>query len=211
MKALSRCRKVDHCKQIYKEMIDNDIKPNELTYTVYISALTKSGDVNDCNIALELFNKDILGAIKIDLPLLNAVLGIFEKLGDLSTSLKLFQQYKSILQPNVITFTNLITTARKMNKWEICLRLYNEMKSLKIHPNVVVCSAMLSALTKSGDVSYIRGIWSDVEKYKIKKDAILYGSYIHSLCSVGHWKAATDTFVKLTSNFNSPPSPVAVN
>jgi pentatricopeptide repeat protein len=57
-------------------MNDLNVTPNVLTYTVYISLLSKH---NEPELALKMFQQCVKNGIDVDTPLLNATLSIFNK------------------------------------------------------------------------------------------------------------------------------------
>jgi pentatricopeptide repeat protein len=108
----------------------------------------------------------------------------FCKFGRLKVATDLFNKMiRSNCSPNSVTYTPLIKTPMESNKVNDALRLFNDMKSVGIVPDLVFSNMLIDCLSKSGKhEEAVREFRLLLEQKNFKPDLYTFTSLLSVIC-----------------------------
>lgn len=98
------------------------------------------------------------------------------------------------LEPNVITYSALVSACTKGSKWQMALNLMSEMKDAGLKPDVVSCNAAISACEKGGKWQEALSFLGEMKELGLKPNTITFNSAITACASNGQVQQALALF-----------------
>eukprot|EP00494_Astrolonche_serrata_P025501 UN25762 len=142
--------------------------PGGINYSTYDIFIRICRDVKDGKSAWEFYEKyfDILPT-PYQITLDNLCMALATS-GEVDKLLNVFGQYKSRnIKPGAKTYSAILNACRTTNNSVLCLRVFDNMKDLKIEPNYFDHITLFNALKEGGDYENIVFICRDMQKQLI--------------------------------------------
>ncbi|XP_010557591.1 PREDICTED: pentatricopeptide repeat-containing protein At1g08070, chloroplastic [Tarenaya hassleriana] len=177
--------------ELFKEMIEVSVTPDESTMVSVLSACAKSGDINLCR-WVHSWICDHHHGFSLNLQLVNALIDMYSKCGDIQTARDLFE---GLSQRDVISWNIMIGGYTRMNVYKESLLLFQEMLRSGESPNDVTMLSILPACAHLGATDI--GKWVHVyidKKLKNIKNPSLRTSLIDMYAKCGNIEAAKQVF-----------------
>ena len=190
--AFAQCSQWDDALRLLAEMQSQGTKPNKVTV---ISLLSACGQVQDVDRGRWVYARVDEYGIEADLDVRNALLSMYVKCGSMSDALKTFQ-----LMPirNTKSWNTLIDGFVQNGKHKEALRMFEEMLSDGIVPDVITLVSLLSSCAQLGDLQKGRYFHNYIKDHGIRCDIILHNSLINMYAKCGDMAAAEIVFENMT-------------
>jgi pentatricopeptide repeat protein len=136
--------------QLFEEMKENSIEPTNLTYNLLIQHYIKNKQMKQA--------ENIFQSIKPNLFNYNTLMSGYLKNNKSSSMKLLFEKLKQEkeIQPDEITFLNLITIHCRMKKTDLALKYFEMMKSTyNLKPSIEIFNSLLNGYSILGDYENI--------------------------------------------------------
>ncbi|KAF7036829.1 hypothetical protein CFC21_047357 [Triticum aestivum] len=190
--ASAQCSQWDEALRLLAEMQSHGTKPNKVTV---ISLLSACGQEQDVDRGRWVYARIDEYGIEADLDVRNALLSMYVKCRCMSDALKTFQ-----LMPirNTKSWNTLIDGFVQNGKHKEALRMFEEMLSDGIVPDVITLVSLLSSCAQLGDLQKGRYFHNYIKDHGIRCDIILHNSLINMYAKCGDMAAAEMVFENMT-------------
>ncbi|KAG6517565.1 pentatricopeptide repeat-containing protein At1g59720, chloroplastic/mitochondrial-like [Zingiber officinale] len=180
---------VNQALQLFREMQEAGVVPDEVTMASVISACAKAGAL-DLGRWLHVFI-DRKGIV-LDLELSTALIDMYAKCGEIHKAREVFD---GMPVRDTMAWSSMIVGLAIHGHVRDALQLFSAMMDSKVAPNHVTFVGVLSACAHSGLVSDGRRYWSTMRHMGIEPLMEHYGCMVDLLCRAGHVEEAF-SFVK---------------
>nr|XP_043618725.1 pentatricopeptide repeat-containing protein At5g28460-like [Erigeron canadensis] len=203
LSGLGRERNYKRIKLLLKEMQENGVKLNVVTFGMLVNHLCKSYRVDD---ALDMFKKMKEGEgtdgvpIKPDVILYNTLIDGLCKVGRQEDGLVLMKQMKSEddCVPNVITFNCLIDGFCKSGEIERAQQLFDQMSDEGVDPNVITMNTLVDGMCRHGRTGNAMEFFRKIQEEKgIKGNVVTYSTLIYAFCNANNIERAMRLFEEM--------------
>ncbi|XP_076957457.1 uncharacterized protein LOC143632935 [Bidens hawaiensis] len=202
---LARERDYKKIKLLLKEMKENDIKPDIVTYGMLVNHLCKARRVDE---ALDMVkrmkeeNNGSSGSIKPDVILYNTLIDGLCKVGRQEEGLTLMKQMQleDNCIPAVITYNCLIDGFCKAGEIERAQELFDQMSDGGVDANVVTVNTLVDGMCRHGRISNAMEFFRKMQEEKgIKGNVVTYSTLITAFCGVNNIEKAMRLFDEMGS------------
>nr|GEU50575.1 hypothetical protein [Tanacetum cinerariifolium] len=189
LSGLGKERNYERINLLLKEMKENGIKPDIVTFGMLVNHLCKARRVDD---ALDMFKKMKEGAegiaVKPDVILYNTLIDGLCKVGRQEEGLELMKQMMldDSCVPSVVTYNCLIDGFCKSGEIERGQELFDQMSENGVDQNVITVNTLVDGMCKHGriagrpdDASVIA---SKLKKAGFRMDLATYNTLIGGFC-----------------------------
>ena len=180
--------KMEKVLNLFEQMKQNGMKPNEITWIVIISACA---EVSALDLGRKYHKEIIKNGIKPNIILETSLINMYSKSGSLEEAETIFNNMKL---KNVITYNAMIDTYGKNGKMEKVLNLFEQMKQNGVKPNEITWIAIISACAKVAALDLGRKFHKEIIKSGIKPNIILETSLINMYSKSGSLEEAETIF-----------------
>ncbi|CAI0460547.1 unnamed protein product [Linum tenue] len=147
MKVLRKCRKMSEAEELFDEMLQRGVKPDNVTFSTVISCARM------CNLpekAVEWFEKMSSFGITPDDVTYSTMIDAYGRAGNVEKALNLYDRARAEKwRLDAVTFSTLIKIYGISGNYDGCLNVYEEMKALGVKPNVVTLNTLLDAMGRA--------------------------------------------------------------
>ena len=178
-------------------------RPDDVAYCLAISACSRAGRIND---ALSLLHE-----IPTEKRSVNAYTAVIQGYGaDYESALKLLNQMKSDIPPNVVTYSTIISIcaaaiAKSMDDlnlhdetpFQTALQLFSEMKEQNIHPNIITYNAIIKACAEAKEIDKAFMFLNELQTKHFSPTIVTFGTLMTACERVGDVAAAGKVFSKM--------------
>lgn len=203
LSGLGKARNYDRINLFLKEMKENDIKPDVVTFGMLVNHLCKSRRVEEALDMLKKMREGIDGIrIKPDVILYNTLIDGLCKVGRQEEGFLLMKKMKSEDNciPNAITFNCLIDGFCKSGEIERSLELFDQMNNEGVDPTVITINTLVDGMCKHGRIGNAMEFFRKMQDEKgIKGNVVTYSTLISAFCSVNNIEKATSLFEEMES------------
>ncbi|KAK6143529.1 hypothetical protein DH2020_023877 [Rehmannia glutinosa] len=144
---------VELARDLYHDMIDNDVSPNVFTYNILIRGLyayCKMGNINEAYALLKLMWEKNLEPNVITY---NVIINGLCREGRMKETNKVFEEMKGNgLVPDEITYNTLVNGYCKEGNFHQALVLHAEMVRNGLSPNVVTYTSLINSMCKARNI-----------------------------------------------------------
>ncbi|XP_024992500.1 pentatricopeptide repeat-containing protein At5g28460-like [Cynara cardunculus var. scolymus] len=203
LSGLGRARNYDRINLFLKEMKENDIKPDVVTFGMLVNHLCKSRRVDE---ALDMFKKTREGidgiCIKPDVILYNTLIDGLCKVGRQEEGLLLMGKMKleDNCIPNAITYNCLIDGFCKAGEIERSLELFDQMNKEGVDPTVITVNTLVDGMCKHGRIGNAMEFLRKMQEEKgIEGNVVTYSTLISAFCSSNNIEKAMNLFEEMES------------
>lgn len=200
--------------ELFREMVVGNVVPDQVTFTVALSACADHGDLDMGEWVRDCIRKQ---GLSLDLYLENALLNMYAKCGHIGMAKVLFS---SMVKKDVTTWTSMIVGCALHGQAEEALRLYAQMTAdcrdvksnmkkrgnvgRSIVPNDITFIGVLMACSHAGLVEEgKRHFKSITDVYGLKVQPSHYGCMVDLLCRAGLLQEAYDFVMAMPKQPNA--------
>jgi pentatricopeptide repeat protein len=156
IKACSTLKHMDKCWELWQDMLDRALVPNDIVLGCMLDANVCNGLVND--------------------------------------AVKLFNEWKARIPPNTVMYSTLIKGFANSRQAGEALKLFNEMRELKLKMNTVVYNSLIDAQARIGNLDEVAKFIACMEQDGCVADAITYSTIVKAYCVKGEMDRAFEVF-----------------
>ena len=206
----AQCGRFEEALALFEEMRKVNVQPNESTMVTVLSACAQSGSVELGNWVRSWIENSVLGS---NLRLVNALIDMYSKCGDLETARRLFD---GLHQRDVISWNVMIGGYTHMSCYKEALTLFQLMLRSNVEPNDVTLLGVLSACAYLGALDLGKWIHAYIDKnFQHMTNNSLWTSLIDMYAKCGNIDAAEQVFnnmnLKSLASWNAMISGLAMH
>ncbi|MQL80791.1 hypothetical protein Taro_013242 [Colocasia esculenta] len=177
----------DKALQLFDQMIQEGLEPNDATLSSVLSACARSGGL-DLGGRIHLFMKE--KGIELGVILGTALVDMYAKNGAISVARELF---RAMPEKNIATWNAMICGLAHHGHASEALRLFRELEKEAVAPNDVTFVGVLSACCHAGLLEAGRGIFCSMQRdYANEPKIEHYGCMVDLLGRCGRLTEAED-------------------
>ncbi|EXB86239.1 hypothetical protein L484_005950 [Morus notabilis] len=200
----------DEALAFFKEMVKANVKPNESSFVVILSACAQSGNLESGNWVRSWIGDRGLGS---SLRIVNALVDMYSKCGNLDTARDLFD---GLRERNVVSWNIMIGGYTHMSDYKEALALFRLMLRSDVEPNDVTLLAVLPACAHLGALDLGKWIHAYIDKkFHTFTNNSLWTSLIDMYAKSGNIDAAKQVFdgmeIRSLASWNAMISGLAVH
>lgn len=179
---------------LFREVVDENVVPNESTMVTVLSACARLGSLELGNWVHSWIKEHGLDG---NLQLVNALIDMYSKCGELEQALVLFEGMK---RKDVISWNVMIGGYTHMNRYKEALMMFRQMLRSNVEPNDVTFLSVLPACAHLGALDLGKWIHIYVDKNFQQLDNVsLRTSLVDMYAKCGNIKAAEQVFTNMDS------------
>ncbi|GMH17124.1 hypothetical protein Nepgr_018965 [Nepenthes gracilis] len=137
----------DEALQLYKEMRNYSVLPDQATFACILKACSTSASMRD---GAEIHSSIFHTGFNSDELVVSALIDMYAKCGDVKSSLQLFEEMDS--KWDVITWNSIIVGFAKNGYAEEAIRIFYEMMHSRLKPDGVTFLGVLTACSHAGKI-----------------------------------------------------------
>jgi pentatricopeptide repeat protein len=162
--ALMKCGRISKAKEVFDQMGMIGVPKNTVTYTAFITGVTKSKHF-DQRIILDVHDEMIEANLRRNEAIFGAVIAAAEKEGEWELALKLLEVMKTErIETTSFIYHSAISACGKADRYDEAVELLKEMKQRRVERTCVTYSLMISACKTGGRWEEALRFLSDMEK-----------------------------------------------
>ncbi|GMY36094.1 pentatricopeptide repeat-containing protein At1g08070, chloroplastic [Fagus crenata] len=185
----AQCGRFEEALALFEEMRKVNVPPNESTMVTVLSACAQSGSIELGNWVQSWIENHGLGS---NLQLVNALIDMYSKCGDLETARGLFD---GLHQRDVISWNVMIGGYTHMSCYKEALLLFRLMLRSNVEPNDVTLLGVLPACAYLGALDLGKWIHAYIDKnFQYMNNNSLWTSLIDMYAKCGNIDAAEQVF-----------------
>lgn len=185
---LNQHGKLNEAIQLFREMKNLNIIPNERTYSAVLSVCAKLKDKK----LFQEIEKEIKSNSFADHNILEySLLTYYCKVGEFKAAWELFDK---INIKDGSAWTNMISGLSKGGYFNEVLHLFQKMKQVNVPPNEIIYSCVLSACAELEAKEFFKEIENNLDKEELIDNVILATNLIKYYCKVGELESAWEIF-----------------
>ncbi len=175
-----KCKDQDTAFELYQEMKQLKLNPNDVTFTCLLTACADAGDLSRG----KQLHQDIVGSgIQLTLTLQNSLINMYGKCRDQDTAFELYQEMKQLgLKPDDVTFTCLLTACADAGDLSRGKLFYQELIESGVTISCFVKCAFAKLHANCSDIKAANQLLRELMYQDLQKDEILY-SWLLDLCA----------------------------
>ncbi|KAL6544685.1 Pentatricopeptide repeat-containing protein, chloroplastic [Orobanche minor] len=188
LKVFMKCKDLDGAENLFDEMLQRGVKPNNITFSTMISC------ARQCSLpekSVEWFEKMSSFGCEPDNMTCSMMVDAYGRVGKVDVALSLYDRARSEKwRLDAVTFATLIRIYGSMGNFDGCLSIYEEMKDFKVRPNASVYNSVLDAMGRAKRPWKVKTIYRDMVKNGIEPTWSTYAALIRSYGRVRYGEEA---------------------
>ncbi|KAK6935010.1 Pentatricopeptide repeat [Dillenia turbinata] len=198
MKSLRFGKKFDVIESLANEMISEDVKLDNITYSTIITCAKRCGLFGK---AVEWFERMYKTGLMPDEVTYSAILDVYAKLGKVEEVLSLYERGRaSGWTPDPVAFSVLGKMFGEAGDYDGIRYVLQEMKSIGVKPNLVVYNTLLEAMGKAGKPGLARSLFDEMVESGLTPDAKTLTALIKVYGKARWSKDAMELWERMRSN-----------
>lgn len=177
---------VDVCLELYTQMRNSSLKPNEFTLTSLLSACVGSGSLIQ---GRSVHCQSILSGVDSDLHVANALISMYCKCGNVEDA---FCVFEAMHDKDVVSWNSMIAGYALHGLVQQAIDLFEEMKKLKIKPDGITFLGVLSSCRHAGLVDQGRVYFNSMLENGVTPNVSHYSCIVDLLGRAGLMEEARD-------------------
>ncbi|CAL4962380.1 unnamed protein product [Urochloa decumbens] len=176
---------------MFEEMLSTDFNPDAVTLVTVLSACTQLGDLQQGrNLHSYIRSREIY----CDTILLNSLINMYAKCGDMAAAEMVFQTMK---QRDVVSWTTMVCGYVQGQQFTAAFIFFKEMNVAGIVASEMALVSLLSACSQLGTLDKGREIHAYIEEKNIKRDVFLQSALVDMYAKCGCIDMAAEIFSKM--------------
>ncbi|XP_031476197.1 pentatricopeptide repeat-containing protein At5g57250, mitochondrial [Nymphaea colorata] len=171
--------------EFYEKMIDVGVRPNLITYTVVMNALSKLGRMEEVEKLVRMLEQEKL---VYDLIFYSSWACGYVRVGALDL-VQVFQKHKEMkalgIKPDVISYTILIDALCRLGEVEKAVGFLHKMFMGGVKPSLVTYTAVMRGFCQKGKLNEAFDLFYKMEEFGLQADEACYTTLMDGLCRIG--------------------------
>lgn len=209
-----RCNNMNKVWFIISKMKENNIKPDNFTYSTIIKGLNKNSNntkENELELAFKLFD-NVKKNSKPDEILYNCIMDACLRFGKIEKMLEIYDtmQFEGV-KPSSITYGIVIKGYGMKGRLDKALQIYEQMKEEKIELSSVTYGCLINACIKNDNMYKVFELYEDLKRSGFVMNTILYTTLIKAYSRNKKIGKVLEIFETMKSNTNTLPNTITYN
>ncbi|OVA03084.1 Pentatricopeptide repeat [Macleaya cordata] len=183
---------------LFEQMQVSGAKPNPVTALIVISSCAYLGSLY---LGKKMHNFIINSRLGIDTTLLNAIMDMYAKCGDLDTAVQMFNSILSS-EWNVSSWNVMISGYGMHGHGQEALKLFSQMQEEGVEPNHITFTSLLSACSHAGLIEEGKKCFEDMKKLSMIPELKHYTCMVDMLGRAGFVEEAFELIKEMPSEAN---------
>lgn len=177
----------ENALQLYRQMQEKGVSPNEITAMCILQACSNAGGLDLCR---KIHHTLISSRTELSLLFATALIHAY---GRCSSMVEARSVFNSLSQPDVVTWTALIAGYARQGDYNASFACFKEMGSMGLKPNGVTFLSLLSACSHAGLLDEgVQCFTSMIGEHRISPQVEHYASMVDILGRAGHFTEVQD-------------------
>jgi len=174
--------------------------PSVQNYGLIIKAYACLKQTKKCwSIWHEMTDKAQRGLVPSDVAL-SCMLDSIVSAGQVEEAVTLFDQWRELVPPNTIIFSNLIKGFAAQGDAERALDMYSQLRAEGLKMNLVAYSTLIDAQARAGKIEKAHALLQEMREDGIEPNTITYSSLVKGHCREGDLDGALKVFEQMVAN-----------
>ncbi|XP_038877300.1 pentatricopeptide repeat-containing protein At5g48730, chloroplastic [Benincasa hispida] len=184
MKSCLQVFAFNKAQTLLSDMVTRGIKPNTITYNIFIDAYGKAKMFAEMeSILLEMLSDD---GCKPDVWTMNSTLRAFGSSGQLETMEKCYEKFQGAgIQPNIQTFNILLDSYGKAESYEKMSAVMEYMQKYHYSWTIVTYNIVIDAFGRAGDLKQMEHLFRLMRSERIKPSCVTLCSLVRAYGQAG--------------------------
>ncbi|OMO96251.1 hypothetical protein COLO4_15425 [Corchorus olitorius] len=182
------CNKVEEAMKVFARMIEENIKPNEITL---LSLVVECGFVGALELGKQIHAYILRNGIWVSLALATALVDMYGKCGEVQNAKAVFD---SIENKDVKAWSAMIAAYAQAHCIDEAFDLFVAMRDVGVRPNKVTMATMLSLCAEAGALDMGKWVHAFIDKQVIEMDMISKTALLEMYAKCGDIKGAWRLF-----------------
>jgi len=131
---------------------------------------------------------------------LSCMLDSIVSAGQVEEAVTLFDQWRELVPPNTIIFSNLIKGFAAQGDAERALDMYSQLRAEGLKMNLVAYSTLIDAQARAGKIEKAHALLQEMREDGIEPNTITYSSLVKGHCREGDLDGALKVFEQMVAN-----------
>ncbi|CAN6166312.1 unnamed protein product [Urochloa humidicola] len=176
--------------QVWKQMLEAGVAPNQFTYTVVISSYVKEDLLEE---AMDVFGEMRRWRFVPEEAIYSLLISLSSKHGKGERALRLFEEMRAQgIVPSNYTCASLLALYYKNEDYTKALSLFSDMENNKIVPDEVIYGILIRIYGKLGLYEDALHTFAEIEKAGLLSDEQTYVAMAQVHMNVGHYDRALE-------------------
>lgn len=196
-KGFGNAKQFDNMMKMYKRMLADQTKMNEVTYGCLIDACIKCHRLDQAMEFFKLMKHE--QNMKINSVIYSILIKGFTSSRNFDQAFEVFRDMQSSpdVQMNIITYNSMLECAIKCNKASRFFEVYDMAitRGGKVQPDLITYSTYIKGLCKFGQVDKALNMYNHLRKEKtFRMDEVLFNSLLHGLHKAREFEKAIEVY-----------------
>lgn len=174
--------------RVFLEMWDADLRADEVTIVVVLSACSKLGDL-DLGRKIHKYIDD--NKVNLDIFVGNALVDMYMKCGDVDFAYKVFEEMP---ERNVVSWNSLISGLVQQGEFKEALAMFRQMQENCFKPDDVTLVGVLNSCANLGALELGKWVHVYIDRNQIKADSFIGNALVDMYAKCGSIDQALEVF-----------------
>ena len=215
-----RCEQMNQAWYFLSEMRDNNIIPDNFTYSTIIKGIratscssgpiTNQNDLEKAFSLLELMKKQ--NQVKPDEILYNCLIDACVRFNDVHRAVAIFHEMQiSGVKPSSVTYGILIKAYGYANQLDNAFHVFYRMKESDLIPNNVTYGCLIDACVKNGKIERATEVFESMKRDSVPINTIIYTTMIKGYAKCFKLDKAIEIYNTMKRDEKNLPNNVTFN
>ncbi|KAL2524125.1 Pentatricopeptide repeat-containing protein [Abeliophyllum distichum] len=192
LKVFRKCRDFDGAKNLFNEMLERGVKPDNVTFSTIISCARVNSLPEK---AVEWFEKMSSFGCEPDEVTYSVMIDAYGKAGNVDMAMSLYDRARTERwRVDVATFSTLVKIYGASGNFDGCLNVYEEMKALGVKPNLALYNSLLDAMGRAKRPWQAKNIYKEMVNNMIDPSWGTYAALIRAYCRARYGEDALNVY-----------------
>lgn len=187
IKSYSLLHRIATCKELWREMVDRGIQPNDITLSCMLDALVCGGSAKE---AVRLF-REWQDSVSANTVIYSTLLKGCANAGDAESAMEIYRELKGRgVKMNVVAYTTLIDAQSRAGNVAKGAELLSQMQKDGCEPNTITYSTLVKGHCVLGDLQGALVVFNEMLARGLRADAVVFNTLLDGCVRHSDFKLA---------------------
>lgn len=180
-------------------------RPSRRTYNMLIKAWCDHQNLSEAWNAVYTMSSS---GIEPDVVTYNTLARAYSKNGETKRGEELFMELPNRVRPNERSLAIIVSGYCKEGNMNAALRCVHKMKSLQVHPNIIVFNTLIKGFLDAEDFAGVREVLTSMESAGVQPDVVTYSHQLNAWGAMGIMTKCMNIFLEMVKAGVAPDAQV---